>query len=198
MATDINKIIKNLLEFYDFNDQTVVSIGAGGGQLIGYGHSCKKVIAIDNNQEAIETLENRLRSTGLSGKFELINADFHKVATKGDMVLFEFCLHEMDNPLASIEHALNISRNIIVADHWPSSEWAYIVDEDEKVKRSWETITKRNPKKIQKFDSVQFFNDYQELYQKVKVQGDRTIERIKPYFDKKDFSIPMSYGFALI
>lgn len=198
MATDINKITKNLLEFHNFNGQTVISIGAGGGQLIGYGHACKRVIAIDNNQEAIEMLENRLRSTGLSGKFELINADFLKVSNKGDVVLFEFCLHEMDDPSAAIEHALSISQSIIVADHWPSSEWAYIVDEDEKVKRSWDAVTKRNPKKIQKFDSVQLFNDYQELYQKVKIQGERTIERIKPYIDKKDFSIPMSYGFALI
>lgn len=37
MATDTKKIINNLLEFYDFNNRTIIKFGAGGGQLIEFG-----------------------------------------------------------------------------------------------------------------------------------------------------------------
>lgn len=198
MVTDIKKIIKNLFEFYDFNDQTIISVGAGGGQFIEYGHPSKQVIAIDNDKEALKALENSILKSKLINKFTLINSDFEVVDKKGDVVMFEFCLHEMKNPKAAINHALTMAPNILVNDHWPDSEWAYIIDEKEKVIKSWEALKKFNLKKIQRYDTVQFFHDYEELYQKVKVQGENTINRISQYMDKKDFTIPMSYGFALI
>jgi len=54
MATDINKILKNLYEFYDLADHTIITVGAGGGQLIGYGNKAKKVLAIDYDREALD------------------------------------------------------------------------------------------------------------------------------------------------
>lgn len=45
MATDINQIIDNLLNFYDFKNQTVISVGAGGGQFFEYGYIPKHVIS---------------------------------------------------------------------------------------------------------------------------------------------------------
>ena len=39
MATDITQVSANLLSFYDFRDKVVVSVGAGGGQLIEYARS---------------------------------------------------------------------------------------------------------------------------------------------------------------
>jgi len=53
MATDIKKVIEDLLGFYDFDDKVVISVGAGGGQLIEYGRKAKRVIALDNDAEAI-------------------------------------------------------------------------------------------------------------------------------------------------
>jgi predicted RNA methylase len=198
MATDIKKIIENLFEFYDFNNQTVISVGAGGGQFIEYGHASKQVIAIDYDKEALGRLENNLQKSQLLEKFILINSDFYLVNKKGDVVMFEFCLHEMKNTEAAINHALTMAPNILINDHWPDSEWAYIVDEKEKVINSWEALKGFNFKKIQRYDTVQFFHDYEELFQKVKIQGENSINRISQYKDKKDFTIPMSYGFALI
>lgn len=198
MAADIKKIIENLFEFYDFNNQTVISVGAGGGQFIEYGHASKQVIAIDNDKESLTRLENSLQKSKLSDKFTLVNSDFYLVNKKGDVVMFEFCLHEMKNPEAAINHALTMAPNILINDHWPGSEWAYIVDEKEKVINSWQAVKRFNLKKIRRYDSFQFFHDYEELFQKVKVQGENSISRISQYKDKKDFTIPMSYGFALI
>jgi tRNA A58 N-methylase Trm61 len=198
MATDIKKIIDNLLDFYDFNNQTVITVGAGGGQLIEYGRISKKVIAIDHDKEALHKLKDNLLKSELEDKFTLINSDFYLADSQGNVVMFEFCLHEMKDPETAINHGLTMAPNILINDHWPSSEWAYIVDEKEKVINSWEALKKFNFKKIQQYDTVQFFHDYEELFQKVKVQGENSINRISQYKDKKDFTIPMSYGFALI
>ncbi len=198
MATDVKKIIDNLLKFYDFDNQIIISIGAGGGQFIEYGPNSRQVIAIDNDDEALKKLANTLLNLQYKDKFTLINSDFYEVNKKGDVVLFEFCLHEMKNAETAINHALMMAPNILIADHWPYSEWAYIVDEQEKVINSWEALKKFKFKKVQQYDTVQFFSDYEELFLKVKVQGENSIKRIARYKDKNNFTIPMSYGFALI
>ena len=60
MATDINKILKNLYELYDLTDRKMITVGAGGGQLIDYGHKAKKVLAIDYDKEALNKLKDNL------------------------------------------------------------------------------------------------------------------------------------------
>ncbi|HBZ66794.1 MAG TPA: hypothetical protein DEO70_08140 [Bacteroidales bacterium] len=198
MATDIKKIIANLFAFYDFDDQTIISVGAGGGQFIEYGRASKKVIAIDNDKEALGKLKDSLEKSKLLDKYTLINSDFILVNRKGDIVMFEFCLHEMKSPEAAINHALTMAPGVLICDHWPNSEWAYIADETEKVINSWETLKRFNIKKIQQYETVQFFHDYEELFQKVNVQGQRSIDRISQFKDEKNFTVPMPYGFVLI
>lgn len=198
MATDIKKIINNLLAFYDFNNQTIITVGAGGGQLIEYGRISKNVLAIDHDEEALHKLKDNLLKSGLDDKFTLIHSDFYLSNLQGDVVMFEFCLHEMKDPKKALKHALTMAPNILITDHWPSSEWAYIVDEKEKVAKSWTALELFHLKKVHRYDTVQFFNDYEEIYQKVKMQGENSIKRINDFKDKKNFTIPMSYGFALI
>ncbi|HEX7492623.1 MAG TPA: hypothetical protein VF346_00250, partial [Bacteroidales bacterium] len=65
MATDIKKIINNLLEFYDFSSRTIITVGAGGGQLIEYGRISKKVLAIDFDKESLQKLKDNLIRSGL-------------------------------------------------------------------------------------------------------------------------------------
>jgi len=198
MATDIKKIIENLLEFCDFNNRTIITVGAGGGQLIEYGRISKMVVAIDYDEEALNKLKENLLKSGLDNKFELIHSDFYLSNFKGDAVLFEFCLHEMQDPETALKHALTMAPDVLILDHWPGSEWAFIGDEEEKIVKSWKALELFHIKKVQKYDTVQSFNDYEEIYQKVKVQGETSIKRINDFKDKKNFTIPMSYGFALI
>lgn len=198
MAADIQKIIANLLSFHDFSQQTIISVGAGGGQFIEYGRNAREVIAIDNDPDALDKLAVNLKTARLSRKFTLVCTDFCQAKAEGDIVLFEFCLHEMANPEAAISHALKIAPRVLISDHWTDSEWAYIVDEKEKVQKSWKALENFHPRKIQVHEATQFFHDYNELYEKVRIQGDKTIERIQPYREKKNFNIPMTYAFALI
>lgn len=198
MATDINKIIRNLLEFYDFNNQTVITVGAGGGQLIEYGRVSKEVLAIDCDKESLQKLKDNLLIAGLDDKFTLIHSDFYLASLKGDVVLFEFCFHEMEDPEAALNHALTMAPHVILLDHWPDSEWAYLGGEEENIAKSWAALKLFPLLKVQKFDTFQIFNDYEEIYQKMKGQGENSIKRIENFKGKENFTIPMSYGIALL
>ena len=198
MATDIWKIINNLLEFYDFNNQIIIAVGAGGGQLIEYGRVAKAVLAIDYDKEALQKLRENLIRSELDNKFTLFHSDFYHFRLKGDVVMFEFCFHEMEDPEAALKHALTMAPHVIILDHWPDSEWAYYGDEEKLIAKSWKTLELFQLLKVHKFDTFQFFNDYEEIYQKVKGQGENSIKKINDFKDKKNFTIPMSYGIALI
>ena len=117
---------------------------------------------------------------------------------KGDGVLFEFCLHEMSDPKAAVEHAQTMTSDIIIIDHWPGSEWTYYTAEDDKVARTWVSLAPYSFKIKQKYDAVHFFRDYDELHQRVKGQGDLSLARIEKFRSQKNISIPMSYGITVI
>ena len=195
---DSKKLIGNLLDFYDFKNKTIVSVGSGGGQLIEYGHAAKKIFAIDNNEEALRKLKESLAKSSLDDKFTLVYSDFYLADQKGDVVMFEFCLHEMPDQVKAVDHAGEMADDILVLDHWPESEWAYYVAEDKIVDKSWQALRSFHFRKVQKYEAAQLFKDYEELYQKVKVMGEVSINRINPFIGQKNFSIPMAYGFALI
>jgi hypothetical protein len=198
VATDIRKIIENLLTVYDFSGRTIIVVGGGGGQFIEYGRSAKQILALDNDAEAILKLRENLKNAGLEDKFTPILGDFFDARLKGDGLLFEFCLHEMSDPKAAVEHAQTLTSDIIILDHWPGSEWIYYGAEEDKVAASWASLGSFDFKKKQKYDAVHFFRDYDELHQKVKGQGDLSLARIEKFREKKNIAIPLSYGIAVI
>lgn len=198
MATDVKTIVANLLSFCDFENQTIISVGAGGGQFIEYARTAYKVYAVDNDIEALNKLSVSLEKANLSDKYTLIHADFEQINLKGDVVLFEFCLHEMKNAEAAIKRALTMASVVLISDHLPNSEWAFIVDEDLKVANSWNAIANFNLRKCEMCDTTQSFSDYEELYQKVKGQGEEAVKRISKFVNQTCIEIPMSYGFVLI
>jgi hypothetical protein len=146
----------------------------------------------------LQKLKDNLTKSGLDDKFTLIHSDFHLTSLKGDVVLFEFCLHEMEDPEVALKHALTMAPQVIVLDHWPDSEWAYLGGEEEYIAKSWAALRLFPLIKVQKSDTFQVFNDYEEIYQKMKGQGENSIKRIESFKGKKNFTIPMSYGIALI
>ncbi len=198
MATNVKAIIANLLSFYNFENKIILSVGAGGGQFVEYARAAQKVYAVDNDKEALNKLNDSLIKANLIDKFELIHAEFEQVNLTGDVVLFEFCLHEMKDAKLALRRALTMAPIALISDHLPNSEWAYIVGEERKVANSWKAIEGFNLKKHQSYDTVQRFADYEELYQKVKGQGDEVIERISKFANQTGIEISMSYGFTLI
>lgn len=198
MAADYGKMVADLLAFYDLTGQTILSVGAGGGQLLEYGRSAGKVLALDNDARALEKLEANLRIAGLEDKFEPVLGDFFETGLRADVVLFEFCLHEMSDPGAAVERARGLAPAVVVFDHGPGSLWSYIAAEEDKVAASWAALGRFPVKKSRMCDTVQSFADYDALFNRVKDQGETSLARIAPYKGQTGIRIPMSYGLALI
>jgi len=198
MATDYKRVIRNLFDFFDFSGRTVVAVGAGGGQLIEYGRPAAKVFAVDQDPAALAVLGERLEPAGLADKFVLVHAAFLDFRQRADVVLFEFCLHEMSDPSAALAHARALAPAVVVMDHWPGSEWAFMTAEEDKATAAWAAVVSGLPEKIVSFEASQVFENFEELWQKVHGQGEKSLARIARFKDHSDITIPMSYGFALL
>jgi len=198
MAADYKKAVADLLAFYDLKDKTVLSVGAGGGQLIEYGRTARRVLALDCDASALERLRENLKAAGLADKFEPVLADFFETGLRADVVLFEFSLHEMADPGAAVERARGLAPAVVVFDHWPGSDWSYVAAEETKVAASWAALGRFPVLKTRRYEAVQLFGAYEELYEKVKGQGPASLDRIAAYKGQTGIRIPMSYGLALI
>lgn len=198
MPADYKKMVADLLAFYDFKDKTILTVGAGGGQLIEYGRAARVVLALDSDAQALEKLRENLKIAGLEDKFSPVLGDFFETDLSADVILFEFSLHEMPDPGAAVERARTLAPAVVVFDHWPGSGWSYIVAEEKKVAASWAALERFPVKRTRMHEGVQSFDNYEQLYQKVKVQGETSLARIAAYEGQTDIRIPMSYGLALI
>lgn len=198
MATDVRKIIQNLMAVYDPSERTIIVVEGGGGQFIEYGRRAEQILSLDSDAEAIRLLRENLKKAGLEDRFTPILCDFYEARLKGDAVLFEFCLHEMSDPKAAIRQAQTMAPDIVVIDHWPDSEWSYYTAETEKVKASWEALESFPLKTKQSYEAVHLFNDYDGLYLKLKDQGEISRARIEKFGPQKNIAIPFTYGIAII
>jgi tRNA G37 N-methylase Trm5 len=198
MATDILAILKNILEFADFNNKTVIAVGAGGGQFAEYGKKAWRIIAVDSNPQALEALQKKAAIIGLNDRFEYHAGDFMTFALRGDMVFFELCLHEMADPVLALAKAKSMAPQVVIFDHSPASPWAYIAAEETKVTNAWQAIQAQKPRCVQHYPCLQSFATFAELEAKVMPQGAVSLQRIEKYRGQKNFTIPMSYGLALL
>jgi hypothetical protein len=198
MATDYAVLLANLLGFYEFGNKVMLSVGAGGGQLAGYGRVAGKVVAVDPDAAALAALAERIRLLGIEDRFVLVEKDFMAVAERADVVLFEFALHEIPDHGGALAHAATLAPDIVVIDHAPGSPWAHAVDETEKVAASWEAVAARGPRRVQDYETVQRFPSYRELFDKVKCQGSEAIRRIERWRECTDITIPMAYRIAAL
>jgi 2-polyprenyl-3-methyl-5-hydroxy-6-metoxy-1,4-benzoquinol methylase len=199
MATDPEAVVRNLCEVYDFADKTVLSVGAGGGQFIEYGRRARRVIAVDEDPAAIRVLGTRVQEKGLSDRLEIVTSNFLQAEHKADAVLFEFCLHEIPDARSALRHAEELAPDVVVIDHAPDSQWAYYVDEVEKVEKSSRAIHERGVLSERTFRGEQRFADYAELYAKVSPQGEKAIGRISKFVHRREsIVIPMAYVVVVI
>jgi hypothetical protein len=198
MATDYAALLANLLAFYEFDDKAMISVGAGGGQLAGYGRAARKVIAVDPDGAALAALAERTRALGIEDRFVLLEKDFMAVTERAEVVLFEFCLHEIPDHGGALAHAATLAPDIVIIDHAPGSPWAHVVDETEKVAASWAAVAARGARRTEDFDAVQRFASHQELFDKVRSQGAEAIRRIERWRGCTEITIPMAYRTALL
>jgi len=198
MATDIAQVVAALTAFYDFAGKTVIDIGAGGGQLVEYARTARRVIAIDHDTSALARLRTRLLECGLSTQFELVASDLYDVRTRGDVVLFEFCLHEMADPARALVHAHGLAPDVVVIDHAPGSPWSWCAAEDDGVEAAWEAVAGVAVRREHDVAAWQRFSDYAELESRLAHRGPESLRRIATLRAQADISIPMPYRIALL
>jgi hypothetical protein len=193
MATDIAAILKNLGSCYDFTDRSVIHVGAGGGQFIGYAGKARSVLAVDPDADAVERLRTAIRGNGLEDRFRVLRGDLQSVSARADVVFFEFCLHEIVDPLTALRHAWTLAPEVLIVDPAPGSAWAWHLCESEKVLRGW-AAAERFPRALDRtFPGVQRFHDHAELLARVRVLGECVVRRVREFEGQQDFSIDMPY-----
>ncbi len=189
---------ENLLRFYDFSGKVVVYVGAGGRQLLPSSSGARKLIAIDQNVEALRELKNEISAKGLQNSVEVIGSKFEEVNLAGDVVYFEFCLHETVDPHQALIHAKSLAPDIVVYDHSPGSEWIFYGAEEDKVQASEQTMQRFGIRRSEKFSTEQRFSQYAELLDKVRGQGPTAIARIQRFASATNIVIPMLYELHLL
>jgi len=198
VATDIRQLTDNLRGFHDLHGRVVLSVGAGGGQFLDAYRDAARILAVDSDPAALRQLEAAVAARGLKDRVELVQADFFEVARRAEVVLFEFCLHEMPDPARALERAQSLAPEILVFDHAPGSEWAWHTVEEDKVLRSTQAMEACGIRRRAVFHGEQRFRDYTELRDKVASQGPTAMERIAAFRDRRDIVIPMDYLAALL
>jgi SAM-dependent methyltransferase len=198
MATDYARLREELREFYDFRDRTVLFVGAGGGQLLDWASLPRRCVAVDRDEAALEGLKSTVAARGLEGRMEVLAQPFEEVALRSDVVYFEFCLHEMEDPEAALRHAKRLAPDVVVFDHAEGSPWCRLGDEDLKVARSSEAIRRAGPRRRELRRAEQRFRDHADLLARIGPQGARAVARAEAWRGRTDIVVPMDYELALI
>lgn len=198
MATDLALVLAHLTSFYDFGRKVVVHAGAGGGQLIGYARASRKVLAVDPDPAAIQRLERRIAQEGLQEIVSALPGDFRDLDLHGDVVLLEFCLHELADPLAAIGAARAIAPDVVVIDHLTGSRWSWYANEAEAVAAAWDAVGRAGTRGRRSFEGLQRFRSYEELRARFSAMGQESQRRILDLQGRTDIAIPMPYGVALL
>ena len=197
MSTDFALLVANLRRFYDFTGKEVLFVGAGGGQLLDPAVRPARGIAIDPDREALEVLRRKVAALRLDS-FEYLASPFDEVTRRGDVVYFEFCLHEMANPAHALTHARTLAPEVVVFDHAAGSPWVYYAAEDEMIRRSSEAIQRFGVRRSFDFSAQQEFKDHAELLAKLAPQGSAAVARAAEFAGRANIVIPMPCMLALL
>jgi hypothetical protein len=198
LTVDLRQLRLNLHHFYDFTNKTVLFVGAGGQQVFDMAVKAKKIVAIDQNDDALKELKTRIPACGPPEPVEVIASRFTDLESSGDVVYFEFCLHEMTEPYRSLTHARGLSPDIVVFDHLPGSVWSFYAAEEKSVRRSMEAMQRFGIRRHATFSIEQQFKTHAELDAKLGAQGTVAARRAQRFRGATDIVIPMDYQLALL
>jgi hypothetical protein len=198
LAVDTRELTRNLHHSYDFTDKTVLFVGAGGRQLFDPATKTKKLIAIDKDPEALTQLKQSLSASLPQNPLEVLASNFADVFLPGDVVYFEFCLHEMDDPHKILTHARTLAPDLVVLDHSPESPWAFYAAEEENVRCSGQAMQEFGIRRRATFRANQMFADHAELLAKIAVQGAVAVQRVQSFEGVRNIAIPMNYEIVLL
>jgi hypothetical protein len=198
VAVDRALLTRNLHRFYDFTNQVVLFVGAGGNQLFDPATRIRKLIAIDPSAASLHALQRQAGANPSVSPVEVLATKFEDVRLRGDVVYFEFCLHEIAGPLRALEHAKSLAPDIVVFDHSPHSPWVFHAAEENLLQRSSEAIKEFGPRSYSAFRTEQRFATQLELLDKVRSQGPTAVQRAQRFVGAREILIPMDCELVLL
>lgn len=198
METDVNLLLENIESCYDFRNKSVIHVGGGGGQIVGYGAAARSVLAVDADPEGVRRLGVLLREKGLLSRFIVFKGDFLTVRARADVVFFVFSLHGMADPDAALRHARTLAPETLVVDAAPGSRWAWYRGEETGVERIWEAVGRLPIARDDTFVGAEQFHDYDELLVRVRALGEPAISRIAEFKGRQGLAIKMPYRIVLL
>jgi len=198
VATDIRALMENIQARYDFRDKSVIHVGAGGGQLVGYAVEARSVLAVDRDADAVRRLGVVLRERDLLKRFIVFRGDLATVRARADVVFFDFCLHEMADPDAALRHARTLAPELLVVDHALDSKWAWYCGEEAQLERGWAAVRPLGLSRDETAMGAQQFRDFDELATVVAALGQPTLSRIEELRGRQGIAIPMPYRIVLL
>jgi hypothetical protein len=198
LTLDRAQLTANLHSFYDFQGKIVLCVGAGGGQLLDQSVVTAETVLIDRTLPSLASRNRRSGTNDMQGSIRNVLADFNDVNIPGDVVYFEFCLHEMDDPRRAIDHAQTLASDVVIFEHSPGSAWVFYSGEEEKVRRSAEAVASFTVRRCQTVHAKQVFKDHSQLVAKLSTQAELAIHRAGRYAGATDIVIPMKCDLVLI
>lgn len=198
MVVDRKELTRRLGGFYDFKGKSILYVGAGGGQLLDPSWRPTKVTAIDSNGKALDNFRNEAMTKWSGIEVDFIPRPFETVRGKADVVYFEFCLHQMDGPMKSLELARSLAEDIVVMDHLPGSEWIFYGAEEDLVERSTKAVEAFGIRKQERLSIEQKFADYEQLAKRMAEVGEESRTRVLRFEGARAISIRMDYGLFLL
>ncbi len=198
MATDIAKVVANLVAFYPLAGKSVLHVGAGGGQFVPYTATARRVIAVDPDPEAVVRLRAAIDALALGDRFTVRQAGLEAITDRADVVFFEFCLHEMADPDGALRQGRALAPETLVVDHVPESRWAWHTAETEKAHRSWEAVERAGIRSDARFAGRQLFPDVEALVTRLASLGEPAVGRARALGEATGIDIEMRYRVALL
>jgi ubiquinone/menaquinone biosynthesis C-methylase UbiE len=194
MASYLEKMKQDIMEFIECADKTVLIVGAGGGKLFGYADSARKVYALDRNDKALDKLKETIPLHEQGNKYELICDYFENVNIKVDIAMFEYSLHEIADPYNALKHVKNLAERVIVAEHSSDSEWIRLAQEDQNVKKAEEGLKRFAIKRANEYLTGKEITDIDDLTAKLGYKGNDNVPGIfAEYKNKNNYVVGMKY-----
>ena len=198
MVVNRSELTANLTKFYDFGGKAALYVGAGGGQLLGPASGVIKLVAIDSDAKSLKGFRSEAKTKWVGIPVQFVPRSFESVLVRADVVYFEFCLHEMPNPIKALGHAHSLAPDIVVMDHLPQSEWIFYGAEETQVLRSYNAVESFGTRRREVYRTEQRFKDYQELATRLSEAGEESLQRSLRLKGAKDIKIQMDYGLFLL
>ena len=198
MVVNRDELTANLIKFYDFRGKSLLYTGCGLGQLLPPESRVSSVAAIDRDAKALKAFRDVAKTKWAGIPIRFFPRKFETVNVKGDVAYFEFCMHMMDDPKFTLEHARSLAKDIVILDHLPGSKWVYFWAGEEDVLRSTKAIESFGVKRMMKFMTEQRFEDGKALARRLDRVGKEAKRRILELKDAKDIRMRMDYGLYLL